>query len=60
MDFNRQISRRLHEEHEATLALWNRFEQAVAARARAWPPHPNNLQLIMLHFVCQILYYISR
>ena len=36
MDFNRQISRRLHEEHEATLALWNRFEQA--AGARTWPP----------------------
>ena len=36
MDFNRQISRRLHEEHEATLALWNRFEQA--AGARSWTP----------------------
>jgi len=36
MDFNRQISRRLHEEHQATLALWNRFEQA--AGARTWPP----------------------
>ena len=36
MDFNRQTSRRLHEEHEATLALWNRFEQA--AGARTWPP----------------------
>ena len=35
MSFNRQISRRLHEDHEATLALWNRFEQA--AGARDWP-----------------------
>jgi hemerythrin-like domain-containing protein len=32
MEFNRQISRRLHEEHEATLALWGRLEQALARR----------------------------
>jgi hemerythrin-like domain-containing protein len=38
MDIKRQVNRRLHEEHMATLALWNRFEQAMAARARAWPP----------------------
>jgi hemerythrin-like domain-containing protein len=31
MEFNRHISRRLHEEHEATLALWGRVE---ATRAR--------------------------
>ena len=36
MNFNRQTTRRLHEDHEATLALWNRFEQA--ASARNWPP----------------------
>lgn len=36
MSFNRQVSRRLHEEHEATLALWGRFEQA--AGARDWTP----------------------
>jgi hemerythrin-like domain-containing protein len=38
MDFERQVSRRLHEEHLATLDLWGRVEQAFAARARAWPP----------------------
>jgi hemerythrin-like domain-containing protein len=32
MNFNRQTCRRLHEDHEATLALWNRFEQTAAAR----------------------------
>ena len=48
MDFNRQISRRLHEEHEATLALWNRFEQAVAARARAWPPQADDTEFATL------------
>lgn len=31
MEFDRAISRRLHEEHDATLALWGRVEQAVAA-----------------------------
>lgn len=38
MDFNRHISRRLHEEHVAQLALWARLEQALVARGRAWPP----------------------
>ena len=33
MSFNRQTCRRLHEDHEATLALWNRFEQTAGARA---------------------------
>ena len=37
MELNRQVSRRLHEEHMATLALWNRFEQAMATSARTWP-----------------------
>ena len=31
MEFDRAISRRLHEEHAATLALWARVEQALAA-----------------------------
>lgn len=31
MEFNRHISRRLHEEHEATLALWGRVEASLAA-----------------------------
>ena len=31
MEFNRHISRRLHEEHDATLALWGRVEAALAA-----------------------------
>lgn len=31
MEFNRHISRRLHEEHEATLALWGRVEASLSA-----------------------------
>jgi iron-sulfur cluster repair protein YtfE (RIC family) len=31
MEFQRHISRRLHEEHEATLALWGRVEATLAA-----------------------------
>jgi DUF438 domain-containing protein len=31
MEFNRRISRRLHEEHAATLALWGRLESVLAA-----------------------------
>ena len=31
MEFNRRISRRLHEEHVATLALWGRLEASLAA-----------------------------
>jgi DUF438 domain-containing protein len=31
MEFNRHISRRLHEEHDATLALWGRVEASLAA-----------------------------
>jgi DUF438 domain-containing protein len=31
MEFNRHISRRLHEEHDATLALWGRVESALAS-----------------------------
>lgn len=42
MDMNRQVSRRLHEDHEATLALWNRFAQA--AGARTWPPETDLLR----------------
>ena len=34
MEFNRHISRRLHEEHLATLALWGRLEAALAAGRR--------------------------
>jgi hemerythrin-like domain-containing protein len=45
MDFNRFISRRLHEEHEATLALWGRLEQAIAARGSR-PPAPEDLELL--------------
>ena len=30
MEFNRRISRRLHEEHQATLALWGRLEASLA------------------------------
>ena len=31
MEFSRHISRRLHEEHDATLALWGRVEATLAA-----------------------------
>ena len=31
MELHRHISRRLHEEHEATLALWSRLEASAAA-----------------------------
>lgn len=31
MEFNRHISRRLHEEHDATLTLWGRVEATLAA-----------------------------
>jgi hemerythrin-like domain-containing protein len=45
MDFNRHISRRLHEEHEATLALWGRLEQALAIRGSK-PPSEEDLRLV--------------
>jgi hemerythrin-like domain-containing protein len=45
MDFNRHISRRLHEEHEATLALWGRLEQALALRGSK-PPTDEDLRLV--------------
>lgn len=45
MDFSRHISRRLHEEHEATLALWGRLEQTLAARG-AKPPTEEDLRLL--------------
>lgn len=45
MDFSRHISRRLHEEHEATLALWGRLEQALAQRGLK-PPTEEDLRLL--------------
>jgi hemerythrin-like domain-containing protein len=45
MEFNRHISRRLHEEHEATLALWGRLEQALATRGSK-PPTEDDLRLV--------------
>jgi hemerythrin-like domain-containing protein len=45
MDFNRHISRRLHEEHEATLALWGRLEQTLATRGNR-PPTDEDLRLM--------------
>lgn len=38
MEFNLNITRRLHEEHAATLTLWSRLEQLLAARSVQWPP----------------------
>jgi hemerythrin-like domain-containing protein len=45
MDFSRHVSRRLHEEHEATLALWGRLEQALAMRGNK-PPTEEDLRLM--------------
>lgn len=45
MQFNRQISRRLHEEHEATLALWGRLEHALALRGNR-PPSEDDIWLL--------------
>jgi len=42
MDFNLNITRRLHEEHAATLTLWSRLEQLLAARGTQWPPAEGN------------------
>jgi len=38
MEFNLNITRRLHEEHAATLTLWGRLELLVTARGAQWPP----------------------
>jgi hemerythrin-like domain-containing protein len=38
MEFNLNITRRLHEEHAATLTLWSRLEQLLTARGAQWPP----------------------
>jgi len=42
MDFLRQTSRRLHEEHAATLNLLARVEQVFGGRAGAYPPVPGD------------------
>jgi hemerythrin-like domain-containing protein len=38
MEFETQVCRRLHQEHEATYQLCNRLEQALAAQARPLAP----------------------
>lgn len=38
MDFQRQTTRRLHEEHEATFDLCARIEQVLVGRGRVFPP----------------------
>ena len=38
MDFQRQTSRRLYQEHEATLQLLGRVERMFTGRAGAYPP----------------------
>jgi DUF438 domain-containing protein len=38
MEFNLNITRRLHEEHAATLTLWSRLEQLLGGRGAPWPP----------------------
>jgi len=45
MEFNRQVSRRLHQEHEATLALWGRLEQTLALRGNR-PPGAEDARLL--------------
>jgi iron-sulfur cluster repair protein YtfE (RIC family) len=42
MEFNLNITRRLHEEHAATLTLWSRLEQLLTARGGQWPPAPED------------------
>ncbi|HKI63478.1 MAG TPA: hemerythrin domain-containing protein [Burkholderiales bacterium] len=54
MDMNRQVNRRLHEEHMSTLALWNQFEQAIAARAGAWPPAAEDAEIERLLRSCAV------
>ncbi len=44
MEFERQTTRRLHEEHEASFDLCARFEHALAARARTGPPAAGDAQ----------------
>jgi len=41
MEFRGQVSRRLHQEHEAVIALLARFEQALV-RLTAMPPAPDD------------------
>ena len=42
MEFNLNITRRLHEEHAATLTLWSRLEQLLSGRGAQWPPVPDD------------------
>jgi len=42
MEFNLNITRRLHEEHAATLTLWSRLEQLLTARGAQWPTVPGD------------------
>jgi len=42
MDFQRQTSRRLYEEHLATLQLLARVERVFSGRAGAYPPQPDD------------------
>lgn len=47
MELSRHINRRLHEEHDATLALWTRVEATLASRKKGWPPSdPDTLELL--------------
>jgi iron-sulfur cluster repair protein YtfE (RIC family) len=44
MAFQLQSSRRLHEEHQATLDLLRRFERALLGHARTFPPAPTDTE----------------
>ena len=47
MELHRGISRRLHEEHQATLALWGRLERVLLSPTGRWPPtDPDTLGLL--------------
>ncbi|HVB46796.1 MAG TPA: hemerythrin domain-containing protein [Burkholderiales bacterium] len=46
MDFSRQINRRLHEEHDATLRLCASLEQTLGARP--WPPDRANTEVALV------------
>jgi iron-sulfur cluster repair protein YtfE (RIC family) len=42
MQFQRHISRRLHEEHTNALGLLEQFEKILTGRKGPWPPAPDD------------------
>lgn len=48
MEFIRQVNRRLHEEHEATLQLCARLERRLGGAARSSPPAADDGETLLL------------